>query len=284
MKSNAVMRILLYSAVLIVLIGILVCGLFFGMFSGRRSNFSFGWDDDAVVTSSGSTGADRIRQLEIDWASGSITIQPGETDSILYEETGAGQSKYQMAVSESGGKLSIRYCKNRMMPGIGLSGNTRKDLTITVPADWVCEELELNVASADVDISGLTIRQVDFNGASGVCSFRGCTVDELEADTASGDIRYTGTLNSLDCGAASASFRGVLDNCPDKIKMSSASGDLDLTLPADAGFTLDKSTASGEFFSEFPTLNQNGNHICGDGSCRITFSAASGNVTVRKGS
>lgn len=283
MKSNAIIRIILYCAVILVLVGILVCGLSFGLFSGRRSISFYNEDTVGTVTGSGSTSASGVRELDIDWASGTITIQPGDTDSITYQETGAADSKYQMVVSESGGKLTIRYCKNNFIPSFGFSGSLRKNLEITVPRNWICDQLELNVASADVTISDLTIREADFNGASGVCTFENCQVTDLDVDTASGDIRFTGTLDTLECDAASASFRGVLDNCPSRISMDSASGGLDLTLPADAGFTLDKSTMSGDFFSDFPTTNQNGKHICGNGSCRIDFSAASGDVTIRKG-
>ena len=64
--------------------------------------------------------------------------------------------------------------------------------------------------------------------------------------------------------------------------MNSASGDLDLTLPADSGFTLEKSTMSGDFSSDFPTVSQNGKYLCGDGACRIDFNAASGDISIRK--
>ena len=283
MKANAIIRIVLYCAVILVLVGILVCGLSFGLFSGRRSLSLYNVDTAGTVTSSGSTSASGIRELDIDWVSGSITIQPGDTDSISYQETGVTDSKYQMVVSESGGTLTIRYTKTSNFPSFGLSGNLRKNLEITVPRDWSCDELKLNVASADVTISDLTIREADFNSASGVCTFENCEVIDLDVDTASGDIRFTGTLDTLECDAASASFRGFLDNCPSRISMDSASGGLDLTLPADAGFTLDKSTLSGDFFSDFPTTNQDRKYICGNGYCRIDFSAASGDITIRKG-
>ena len=74
MKTNAIIRIILYCAVILVLVGILVCGLSFGLFSSRRS-LSFFWKESGgTVTSSGSTNAAGIRELNIDWASGTITI------------------------------------------------------------------------------------------------------------------------------------------------------------------------------------------------------------------
>lgn len=282
MKANAIIRVIVYIAVIVVLVGILVCGLSYGLFSGRRSISFFRNDSDGTVTSSGSVNASSIRELSIDWASGNITIRPGDTDSITYKESGVSDSKYQMVVSESGGKLSIHYCKNEVLPGISFRGDLRKDLEITVPRDWTCGKLDLNIASADITVTELTAREVEIDGASGVCTFENCKVTDLDVDTASGDVKFTGTLDTLECDAASASFCAVLDNCPSRISMNSASGDLELTLPADSGFTLEKSTMSGDFSSDFPTVSQNGKYLCGDGACRIDFNAASGDISIRK--
>lgn len=283
MKTNAIIRIILYTAVILVLVGILVCGLSYGLFSEKRSLSFHKIDSSGTVTSSGNADASSIRELSIDWASGNITIQPGDSDFISFKESGVSDSKYRMVVSESDGKLSIHYCENKVLPGISLGGSLRKDLEITIPRGWTCEQLELNIASADVTVTDLTAQEIEIDGASGTCIFENCKVTDLDVDTASGDIRFTGTLDTMECDAASASFYGVLESCPSRISMDSASGGLDLTLPASAGFTLDKSTMSGDFFSDFPTTSQNGRFLCGDGSCRIDFNAASGDVSIRKG-
>jgi len=39
---------------------------------------------------------------------------------------------------------------------------------------------------------------------------------------------------------------------------------------------------SWDFASNFETKLQNGRYICGDGSCRITISALSGDVSIQK--
>lgn len=284
MKTNAIVRIILYCLILVVLLGILIFGLSYGLFSGRRSVSFFDEEDfEGTAVSSGTADAGQIRKLSIDWVSGSITIRPGDTDRITYAESGKFDEKYQMVVEESGDKLSIGYCRDNRIPGLGIQGSLRKNLEIVVPREWLCDKLELDVASADVSVTDLTVRKVDFNGASGKCDFENCAVSELDVDTASGDIRFDGTLEELECNAASASFRGVLGNCPSRVSMNSASGSLDLTLPKEASFTLDKSTMSGDFDSDFPTVSKNGKYICGDGNCKIDFNAASGDVTIRQG-
>ena len=137
--------------------------------------------------------------------------------------------------------------------------------------------------AALLEVRDLTIREVDLDTASGECLFENCALEKLDLDTASGDLRITGTLNQLDCDAASASVYAVLENVPTRIKMNSMSGDLDLTLPKDAGFTAEIDGMSSDFSSDFATSIQNGRHVCGNGSCQIQMDAMSGNAIIRKG-
>lgn len=225
--------------------------------------------------------ASSIRELEIEWAAGDILIQPGSSDRIVVKEDGVTSERYAMHLNQEGNTLKIRYAQS-VKNFIGLNDLMEKDLTIYVPADWYCEALEIDAASAAVEVNDLTIGEVDFDGASGVCEFENCTVEEIDIDTASGDVRFVGSLNILDCDAASASFYASLTNVPSRMDMDMMSGNLDLTLPADAGFSLRMDTMNDNFSSEFQTQLKNGNYVAGDGACRINIDALSGDVTIRK--
>lgn len=237
--------------------------------SGQKTSFSAG----------------EISELEIEWVAGEILIQTGNSDQITVKEDGVSDEKYAMVLNQKGGKLKITFCEESVTNyfGINNAANLSKDLTITVPSDWVCDSLSIDCASATVEINDMTIREVEFDGASGTCEFENCTVDELDIDTASGDIRFIGTLNALDCDAASASVYAVLSNTPSRLDMDTMSGDLDITLPADAGFTVTMDGMTSDFSSDFETIVRNGNQVCGDGRCRINISAMSGDVAIRKG-
>lgn len=228
--------------------------------------------------------ASAVRELEIEWAAGDIKIYPSNTDQITIREDGLTDEKYAMVVEKKGSTLEIDYCNDAFGVGFGISfgAEIKKDLTITVPRDWVCDSLEIDAASATVEVTDLTIREVDFDGASGTCDFDNCTVDELNIDTASGDVRFVGTLDILDCDAASASVYAVLKNVPHRMDMDSMSGDLELYLPDDAGFTLAMDTAAGELDTDFEIQHKDGRMVAGDGTCRISISALSGDVTIRK--
>ena len=182
------------------------------------------------------------------------------------------------------GKLAIQYSKNTDHDfGLGLlRGEHTKNLTIHVPVNWTCHSLEIDAASASLEVNDLTIREMEFDGASGTCVFENCTVERLDVDTASGDVRFQGSLDQMECDTASANVMLELSNVPQSLEMDSASGDLEVTLPDDAGFTVAMETMSGDFTSDFATTQRNGSHVAGNGRCRIEVDAMSGDVTIRK--
>lgn len=231
----------------------------------------------------GSADPAAIREIKIEWISGSVTVEPGDVQEITFLESGNGTDKYEMVWKQSGDELVIQYSKDSSIAGFGLHfGDGSKDLTVTVPRGWVCDSLELDTASTDLTVRDMIIREMEIDSASGTAKFENCTVSSLDVDTASGDVTFTGSLNELDFEAASASFTGVLENVPDKVKMDSMSGGLTLTLPEDAGFTVSLDAMSSDFSSDFPTVKKNKSYVCGDGHCKIEVSAMSGDVSILK--
>lgn len=283
MKRNAIARIIIFSLIALILSGILVTGILVDIYAFRDGN----WDITEVngtVSSVGEVEADMVSSIQIEWASGNIRILPGDVDKITFAESEVSKKNHRMVWKISGNKLNLQFSKDGVFfTPFGTNITISKDLVITVPRSWKCHELSLDVASANVEITDLSITEVDFDGASGECDFRNCAVDQLSVDTASGNIRFYGTLNTMDCDAASADCKIAVTNIPSRIELDSASGDLELTLPEDTGFRVSFSTLSGDFDSEFPTSMSGGDYVCGDGRCRIEMDAMSGNVTIRKG-
>ena len=239
-----------------------------------------------VETESNQTGysvkADSVRNLEIDWVSGSIRVEPADVKTITFSESEPRDGRYQLRWELKEHTLKISFCDETLINWPGVNSFTGKDLTVLVPRDFALESLEVDSASATLEVKDLTIRDVEVDSASGACQFDGCTLEQLDVDTASGDIRFQGRLHVLDCEGASASIYAALDNVPSRISVDTMSGDLDLTLPENAGYTLKLDAMSSEFDSDFETTLKNGQYISGDGSCRIDVSAMSGDVTIRK--
>lgn len=290
MKTNAIIRIILFSVAIFLLLGILGLGLgvttFIGRFSSEHTSDEVIHIPQSVASNSYTADPAQIREIEIEWAAGSITIQPAaDLTEIRITETEPSDDKYKMVCRQSGDTLSIQFCKDSIQfPSFGISTDSSKDLVILVPAAWVCNTLEIDAASADVKLQDLTIRELNFDGASGSCDLINCDVGSMDLDAASGNVTFSGCLNSLDFDGASADCDLVLSNCPSRIDLDGMSGRLDITLPSDCGFSVDTQGISCDFTTDFETTTRDGIHYHGNGQCRINIDAISGNVCIRKGS
>ena len=285
MKANAITRIIVWSLVIIVLAGILCTFL---LKETDRDNRNATAADPAAETAHGEAiciDADSISNIKIEWAAGDITIVKKDyIPTIRIVEEVPADSRYQMIVKTNGQTLKLQFCEeSTSLFGIGNHSVISKDLTIEVPEYWTCQELELDVAAANLEIHKLAITDVDIDGASGTCNFVNCMVSNLDIDTASGDVTFQGYLDSLDFDAASANFIGEFQNTPKSIDMDSMSGSLDIALPEDCGYSLTMDGMSTRFSSDFQgTEIRNGTHIYGDGRCRIQADGMNVDVNIRK--
>lgn len=275
MKRNAIIRIILFSLIALVLICVLLAGLGLSSFAKPVSS---------QIVSVQSTGEKHefapgeVSEIFISWASGDIDIQPADQDTVTVSEERSGGSS--MVVRHRGSTLEIEAGESKW--GIGFGKSTQKDLTVRVPRDWLCQRLEVSVASADVSVENMSVTSVALNTASGDCAFTDCAVEKMQVNTASGALDYIGTLQRLEWKGASADCNLRLSDAPAAIGMNTASGDLNLTLPDNCGFTLNRSSLSGAFQSDFATTTENDRIVCGDGACQITFSSFSGDINIRK--
>lgn len=297
MKRNAIVRIILWSIVLLVLLALFFALLYVpgGNFLKRENTPETSMvpvpiieqqDNSQLHRNISKADPSQIQEIAVEWAAGSIRILPKDITEIRITEEGTTQSQKPMVWKVRDGKLSIQYAESKK---VSLGINTQwdeisKDLLIEVPIDWQCDSLEVIAAVASLEVKDLTIREMEFDGASGSCVFDNCTVETLDLDTASGNVHFTGSLQQMECDAASADILLELSNVPRRLDMDTASGDLDVTLPADAGFTVTLDTLSGDFESDFDTSMHGERYVAGNGSCRIDVDAMSGDVTVRKSS
>lgn len=272
MRSNAIVRIVIFSIVIVVLLGILGIGI-------AAEHLMFRTESGGTASSTGTADADIVQNLSIEWAAGEITIRPADVDSITLTETGAAEDD-PMVWIQSGDTLKVASVKEEKFFHTGSIPS--KDLLIEVPRDWICRELEIDTAAADLTVEYLDIGKVDFDGASGVFEFTGCTVDDIDIDTASGNIYFDGSLNFLECDAASADCEIILTNQPSRIEMDMASGDLDLTLPGSSGFTATLDALSGNLDTDFDITRTGNGFTAGNGACPIHISALSGDVFIHK--
>ena len=254
MKRNAVARIVIYSLIVLILLGILIAGLGLDLYSFRRDSELVYTDGDEI-----SLDADEISWIELNWAAGSISIRTADTDQITFTESGT-TDKYRMSYELEGGKLSIDYTARSI---IGAGNIPGKDLTITVPTDWVCKGLELDGAALEVEIDGLNV--LDF-----------------EIDGAANEIDFTGSLRELDCDGASCRLNLNCLEAPSKIDLDGASVEMTICLPSECGFLAEISGLSCFFHSELDYTHRDDTYSYGDKHCKISADGLSCSITVEQ--
>lgn len=257
MKRNAIARIIIYSILALVLTGILLGFLFEEIYL-----LDYDADDGTVVTGEVSIDADSIQKLEINWAAGAVNINTDDTDQITFRESAPENSKYQMVYNVHGNTLELNYSsRGGISIGFGNHSIPSKDLTITVPQDWVCEQIEIDGASLIINIQHLTMEKLDMDGAANNLGFVG-SVEQVDVDGASNNIH-------LNC-----------ENHPTLIDIDGASCDLDVILPKGCGFAVDMEGLSCDFHSDLDYTTKNGQHIYGNGHTNINVDGISCDVTI----
>lgn len=257
MRSNAIVRIVLYSLLILLLGGILVTGicadlLSFHFFDGSTEQFA----GQPI-----SLDPAEISRLSIDWAAGSITIRTADTDQITFYESGEISEKHTMVYSQKNGTLDIAFSRANVTVGIGSIPG--KDLTITVPRDWVCQELEFDAASVDVTVEGLTVQELKLDGASAELSFNG-SVDRMDIDGASVELDVLAT------------------NRPSQIDIDGASCEMKLYLPEECGFLVQMDGLSCSLDLYGQRVTKSGDYMSGDKHCKIYVDGMSCSVTINR--
>ncbi len=264
---------------------------------------------------------DKVSGIDIDWASGSVTVKPHDADTIEIHET---LSRNDISDDErvqswvDGTTLRIAYQKTKSASLLSIN-NVKKDLEVLVPASASYRFLDVDAASAEVNIEGIDTdglavnvasgdtvindtraEKADLSSASGSITMKGCTADTLEIDTASGTQNIDCDASELDFSAASGKIFYETDAlvdvihtssasgaqklsfsaAPKKADIHSASGDVEILLPKDAGFSAKIDTASGKVSYDLPMTKEKNRYIAGDGSAEIEVSTASGDVSL----
>ncbi len=254
MKRNAIVRIILYSLSILILLGFLLAGLKIGNLA-----FHIGSDSGIVVENEVSLDAADVSKLEIDWAAGSIQITTADTDKITFIETCA-ETDPKMTYQISGGTLQLNYGRAAV---VGFGNVSEKRLSITVPTDWTCQNLE-------IDAAAVYIKMVDI------------TVHELEMDGSANELDFRGALGSLDIDGASNQASIVSTGKPSQVSMDGAYCQLTLTLPANCGFQAELEGLSCDFTSTLAYTSEGGLYCRGDRYCKVDVDGISCEVTINE--
>lgn len=211
--------------------------------------------------------------------------QDGSTLNI--SSRGSGDTLYMAVPTDVLGSLTINASSADVMIDT-VNINTLDITTVSgdVRAGWVnAAEITVKTTSGDVYLDGLTTDSLNVSTASGDVEGLSSSARILEAKSISGElemdllgaghIALETTSGSIDMSLAAADWTaGSMDLC-------SRSGDIDLALPAELGFTLTFDTTSGDAELEMACLRPSQNvYVWGDGACSIGVNTISGGLEV----
>lgn len=173
-----------------------------------------------------------LREIEVDWANGPITLNFHSGDLIQITETAKKEisEDEKLYLEVSGGKLSVKWNSSRLQ--LGVSREDAKQLELLIPEKFfeTLESVQINSVSGDIGIDGLTAEETNFESVSGELHLSNITAERLTAETVSGDI-FCRTVTAAE-----------------EISVTSNSGNIELTGMASSRTELDNT--SGETAAE----------------------------------
>ena len=250
---------------LLVLLAIVLCGGIVSCSARCTPSYDFDYSYDDVTmreTGAGSVAGANVQNVAIAWAAGSAIVtvcDDAETNGeVVFTETGSAVRSHPLRWTCENGTLYISY--DSLKNGIfGCSSFGSKQLEVKIPRS-VAQTLgrfELDVASGDYTVEGLTCQTVKLGVASGTVEATDVVAQNLKADIASGSTS--------------------------------------IALPSQSAFELSYDALSGRIDSDFSVRsgtpyagppNSNGSTVYGDANAEVTgrfdVDMASGNLAFRK--
>ncbi len=281
---------------LIVLFSLVLIAVVLGVLNSLvgKGQWRIGWQDytydDAAAyqIGGGTVYEESITELDISWVSGNVEVVLTEDDRYLSLSEEAAEPldvSAELRWRVRDGELEVKWRKSGWYLS---SGAPDKKLILRVPAKMAASlsELSVEAVSASVQVKSLSAVQLELTSVSGSISVVGGVYSEIELENVSGGCYLDGVeCKTLAMETVSGKTELQLPSVPDVIDLRSVSGDLTVTLPQDAAFTLEREKVSGQLTSDF-TLTQKGesHYVCGEGTARIKLSTVSGDLRLKKAS
>ncbi|MDT5295282.1 MAG: hypothetical protein QOJ76_2162 [Acidobacteriota bacterium] len=218
--------------------------------------------------------------------SGNITLTgyEGRTLNVQAYKEGRDREVVEVEDMSTPGHVSLRA---KYPANCNCDASVRFIVRVPRSADLNFEKIA--TASGSLKAEGFAGR-VTLQTASGNVSVRGVS-GEIRASSASGTVRVVDAAGTVNAGSASGNVEVELTRLEGggDMRFSSASGDVNVRLPASIDARVDMSTASGSIETNFPIEvrnNRNGSGSraqgqLGSGARLLKISSASGNVSLK---
>lgn len=205
-----------------------------------------------------------VNKISVEWAAGSVNIAYYDGSNITFDDGLDSADSNALFTRTEGTELKIYFNQN--------TGNTHnsngKDLLIQIPKDMTFPEIDIECASAQINVNGII-------------------ADKIELHSISGEINATGEFASLDVettsGTAQITNTAALIR---QIDANTVSGNITVTIPQSIdGFYLEYETVSGEVNTDFNTQSSGSSRRgilnYGNSSTKIEAETVSGDFSLR---
>ncbi len=290
-SSSAIVRIVIWTIVLIILCSIFFLGMIGASFRGILTSFGsfsiggFAYsDEDSYAVGGGAVSdAATVTDMDIDWLNGDIEILPAEAGvtEITITESYDGEEENRLRWRVRDGELQIKFKKSSWWAGN--HNLPSKKLTIRLPEGHPLNEVDVNTTKSDITFEGYA-KEFNLESVNGKLIASG-HIGELDIDSVDADVNFNGSLGTCD-------FDGV--NVHAVLRLTEAREldidgvDYDVTLYlADTitGFRIDHDSVGGNMKIEgFEGVGARGDYdeYWGDGSLTILSDGVDAKLTVKK--
>ena len=165
-----------------------------------------------------------ITSVEVDSLHAEVAIRPSSDDQtrVTFENDGKLVDKlaYSTEVVQRGQTLVIK-----VEPVKRFFLNSASDLTIVIDVASTVQQLRLESASGDLDVSDVALNHLQVKSASGDVHAHRVIAHRFEGSTASGDLHFERCRGDLNLNTASGSVYAKIHEAAEA-QLRSASGDL----------------------------------------------------------
>lgn len=262
---------------------------------------------------------DAIHSLDIHLMNGDVSLCVVDKDDTYIEVNGDTQEVE--TVLRDDGVLSIVQENTASASFFFLRGIRHCDIMVTLPRkvwncikistvngdvlvepELECRELHVSTASGDIQMSQLVCDNVTCHSGSGDVQVKELAgnlyaatksgdiwtrgrLGRCELHSISGDVEFYGICGEVMTSSTSGDVEADLENVPQKVDVSSVSGDCMVRVPYGEGMHVSYRTVSGDFSTNLPlTANmtkKRGETTLGDGAgAQISVSSTSGDIEV----
>lgn len=263
------------------------------------------WEETADVAQE--HALDGVSTVSVQWLSGTVEVTPCDGDSVSFTSDDGlfgvewGQGGESLRLSSTGGGHTLYL---QIPSGILASLQINASSSNVVIEDVDVGALEVATISGDITAGWINAGTAKISTTSGDIYFDSLTSDRLDIVTSSGDVEGLAAA-AQSFRAKSVSGRVALDlqgpgnvtaettsgnvkltladggeGLPSAISLRTSSGDVELELPEELGFTLSFDTISGDADMGVECTKAGKVYTRGDGVCGINAATTSGDLKV----